>query len=155
MRSISKSFGAVRVLTNVHLELRKGEIHALMGENGAGKSTLMKIASGLIPSYEGEVFVEGKLVHLTSPRDASRHGISIIHQELSLVPELHVDENIFLGQERLRSMFFVDRKYQISAAKEVLAQLDYRGSIETPVSKLRVGEQQLVAFGAAGDLLTN
>ena len=71
------------------------------------------------------------------------------------MPELHVDENIFLGQERLRSMFFVDRKYQISAAKEVLAQLDYRGSIETPVSKLRVAEQQLVAFGAAGDLLTN
>ena len=74
LRNISKSFGAVRVLTNVHLELRKGEIHALMGENGAGKSTLMKIVSGLIPSYEGEVFVEGERVHLASPRDASRHG---------------------------------------------------------------------------------
>ena len=149
MRNISKSFGAVRVLTNVHLELRKGEIHALMGENGAGKSTLMKIASGLIPSYEGEVFVEGEPVHLISPRDASRHGISIIHQELSLVPELHVDENIFLGQERLRAMFFVDRKSQIKSAREVLAQLDYRGSIETPVSKLRVGEQQLIEIAKA------
>ena len=149
MRNISKSFGTVRVLTNVHLELRKGEIHALMGENGAGKSTLMKIASGLIPSYEGEVFVEGKQVHLTSPRDASRYGISIIHQELSLVPELHVDENIFLGQERLRSMFFVDRKAQIKAAREALALLDYRGSIEMPVSKLRVGEQQLIEIAKA------
>ncbi|MFZ0709663.1 MAG: sugar ABC transporter ATP-binding protein [Terrimicrobiaceae bacterium] len=149
MRNISKSFGAVRVLTNVQLEVRKSEIHALMGENGAGKSTLMKIASGLISSYEGEVFVEGERVHLASPRDASRHGISIIHQELSLVPELHVDENIFLGQERLRSFFFVDRRSQIKAAREVLAQLDFRGSIETPVSKLRVGEQQLIEIAKA------
>jgi ribose transport system ATP-binding protein len=104
MRRISKSFGASRVLINVDFELHRGEIHALMGENGAGKSTLMKIAAGLIEDFEGEIAVDGKIVHLTSPRAAARAGLAIIHQELSLVPELEVDENIFLGQEKLRSV---------------------------------------------------
>src|SRR5690349_5174846 len=99
MRRVSKSFGPSKVLTEVDFELHRGEIHALMGENGAGKSTLMNIAAGLIEDFEGEIAVEGKVVHLTSPRAAARAGIAIIHQELSLVPELEVDENIFLGQE--------------------------------------------------------
>jgi ribose transport system ATP-binding protein len=99
MRQISKSFGPTRVLTDVDFEIHSGEIHAMMGENGAGKSTLMKIAAGLIVEYEGEIFVNGNAVSLASPRDATRVGIAMIHQELSLVPELEVDENIFLGQE--------------------------------------------------------
>jgi ribose transport system ATP-binding protein len=102
MRRISKSFGPTRVLTEVDFEIRRGEIHALMGENGAGKTTLMKIAAGLIEDFEGEIFVEGKSINLASPRDATRAGIAMIHQELSLVPELEVDENIFLGQEKLQ-----------------------------------------------------
>jgi ribose transport system ATP-binding protein len=149
MRRIAKSFGASRVLIDVDFELHRGEIHALMGENGAGKSTLMKIAAGLIEDFEGEIAVDGKIVHLTSPRAAARAGIAIIHQELSLVPELEVDENIFLGQEKLRSGFIVDRANQIRAAREVLKMLDYHGNLETPVSKLRVGEQQLVEIAKA------
>jgi ribose transport system ATP-binding protein len=149
MRRISKSFGPSRVLTDVDFELHKGEIHALMGENGAGKTTLMKIAAGLVEEFEGEIFVDGQLVNLNSPRDATRAGIAMIQQELSLVPELKVDENIFLGQERLQSLFFVDRKSQIDTARDVLKTLDFPGRLQAPVSQLRVGEQQLVEIAKA------
>jgi ribose transport system ATP-binding protein len=149
MRRISKSFGPTRVLTEVDFEIHRGEIHALMGENGAGKTTLMKIAAGLIEDFEGEIFVEGKSTSLASPRDATRAGIAMIHQELSLVPELEVDENIFLGQEKLQSLFFVNRRSQIQVAREVLKTLDFHGALETPVSKLRIGEQQLIEIAKA------
>jgi ribose transport system ATP-binding protein len=149
MRGISKSFGPTLVLKNVDFELRAGEIHALMGENGAGKSTLMKIAAGLIDQYDGEIYVAGKQYRMASPRDATRAGITMIQQELSLVPELAVDENIFLGQEKVRAMFIVDREQQIRAAGEVLRPLDFHGRIDQPIAKLRVGEQQLVEIAKA------
>src|ERR1700751_2639926 len=149
MRQISKSFGPSQVLREVDFQLKAGEIHALIGENGAGKSTLMKIASGLIQDFEGQILVGAQPVYLTSPRDATRAGIPMIHQELSLVPELQVDENIFLGQEKLHSLFFVDRKSQVRAAEEVLKTLDFHGPLQLPVSKLRVGEQQLVEIAKA------
>jgi ribose transport system ATP-binding protein len=149
MRGISKSFGPTPVLRKVDFDLRPGEIHALMGENGAGKTTLMKIAAGLIDDFEGEIYVEGKLHRMASPRDAARAGIAMIQQELSLVPELAVDENIFLGQEKIRSLFLVDREQQVRAAREVLGPLDFHGRIDLPVAKLRVGEQQLVEIAKA------
>jgi ribose transport system ATP-binding protein len=149
MRRISKSFGPTRVLTDVDFEIHGGEIHALMGENGAGKTTLMKIAAGLIEEFEGQIFVDGKGVNLASPRDASRAGIAMIQQELSLVPELEVDENIFLGQEKLLSLFIVNRRNQIQAAREVLDTLNFHGEVQVPVSRLRVGEQQLVEIAKA------
>jgi ribose transport system ATP-binding protein len=149
MRQISKSFGPTQVLRNVDFELKPGEIHALMGENGAGKSTLMKIAGGLIEDFEGQILVDDQPVHLISPRDATRAGIAMIHQELSLVPELQVDENIFLGQEKLQSLFLVDRTSQVQAARDVLKTLDFHGKIQVPVSQLRVGEQQLVEIAKA------
>jgi ribose transport system ATP-binding protein len=149
MIGISKSFGPTQVLNQVDFNLRPGEIHALMGENGAGKSTLMKVAAGLIDDFSGEIHVNGAECRLVSPRDAARAGIAIIHQELSLVPELAVDENIFLGQEKTYSLFLVDRKRQTQAAREVLDPLDFRGRIDLPVSRLRVGEQQLVEIAKA------
>src|ERR1700745_980367 len=149
MRRISKSFGPSQVLRDVDFQLKPGEVHALMGENGAGKSTLMKIASGLIQDFEGQILVGGQPVFLTSARDASRAGIAMIQQELSLVPELQVDENIFLGQERLHSLFLVDRRNQIQAAARVLKTLDVQGSVQGPVSQLRVGEQQLIEIAKA------
>ncbi|MBV8329655.1 MAG: sugar ABC transporter ATP-binding protein, partial [Verrucomicrobia bacterium] len=149
MRRISKSFGPTRVLTDVDFEIHRGEIHALMGENGAGKSTLMKIAAGLIEEFEGQILVFGSSISLTSPRDARRAGIAMIHQELSLVPELEVDENIFLGQEKLRSLFVVNRRNQIRAAREVLDTLDFHAELRVPVSQLRVGEQQLIEIAKA------
>jgi ribose transport system ATP-binding protein len=149
MRQISKSFGQTEVLRKVDFDLRAGEIHAIMGENGAGKSTLMKIAAGLLEEYDGEIWVFGKRVRFASTRDASRAGIAMIHQELNLVPELAVDENIFLGQERRRAGFLVDRRQQVLAARELLKPLDFQGQIDVPVSQLRVGEQQLVEIAKA------
>jgi ribose transport system ATP-binding protein len=149
MRGISKSFGPTPVLKKVDFNLFPGEIHALMGENGAGKSTLMKIAAGLIDQFEGEIYVAGKQHRMASPRDATRAGIAMIQQELSLVPELAVDENIFLGQEKIRSLFMVDREQQVRAAREVLRPLDFQGRIDQPIAKLRVGEQQLVEIAKA------
>jgi ribose transport system ATP-binding protein len=149
MRAISKSFGPTQVLRKVDFDLRAGEIHALMGENGAGKSTLMKIAAGLIDPYDGDIFVAGKSYRMATPRDAMTAGIAMIQQELSLVPELAVDENIFLGQEKVRSLFLVNREQQIRSAREVLQPLDFHGRIDQPVAKLRVGEQQLVEIAKA------
>ena len=100
MKGISKDFSGPRVLDEVSFDLRAGETHVLAGENGAGKSTLMRILSGVYTEYEGEVRIQGKVVRFRSPQDAAKNGISIIHQELSLVPDLSVADNIFLGREQ-------------------------------------------------------
>ena len=96
MRGICKRFGGVVALDNVSLKVRKGEIHALMGENGAGKSTIMKILAGSLEKDEGEIYIGGKLANIKSPKDGMAHGISIIYQELMLVNDLTVAENIFI-----------------------------------------------------------
>ena len=116
VRHLVKRFGDHAAVNNISFEVGEGEVFGLLGPNGAGKSTLMKIASGLIQDFEGQILVGAQPVYLISPRDANRAGIAMIHQELSLVPELQVDENIFLGQEKLHSLFFVDRKSQVRAA---------------------------------------
>ena len=99
MKNISKSFPGVKALDDVSLLVKKGEVHALMGENGAGKSTLMKILAGIQKPDSGEIIVNGNKINLNSPKDALQHGISMIHQELSYIPGLSVAENIFLGRE--------------------------------------------------------
>ncbi|TGS06485.1 sugar ABC transporter ATP-binding protein, partial [Mesorhizobium sp. M2E.F.Ca.ET.209.01.1.1] len=98
---IFKRFGGITALSDVSLDLRPGEVHALMGENGAGKSTLMKILSGVYTDYEGTVAIDDQAVRFAGVRDAEDAGIAIIHQELNLVPELSVADNIFLGREKL------------------------------------------------------
>src|SRR5260221_12628700 len=123
MRGIGKSFAGIPVLKGVDFTVRRGEIHALMGENGAGKSTLMKIAGGIYPDYEGEIRLEGTPVRFAGPRDATRHGVAIIHQELNLVPGMTVAENIFLGREKLRPPFFVDGRRQVRHAAQLLDSL--------------------------------
>jgi ribose transport system ATP-binding protein len=99
MRHIGKSFSGVRVLEDVQFDVRAGEVHVLAGENGAGKSTLMRILTGALPDYEGEILLEGRPVHFATPHEAFRRGLGIIHQELSLIPSLSVLDNIFLGRE--------------------------------------------------------
>src|SRR5512146_3304958 len=101
MRAIGKNFPGVRALDGVTFDLFAGEIHALVGENGAGKSTLMKILGGVYPhpSYDGEIRIAGKAERFRTVRESEHAGIAIVFQELSLVPELTVGENIFLGRE--------------------------------------------------------
>ena len=100
--NICKSFNGIQVLKNVNLEIRKGEIHALMGENGAGKSTIIKIITGVYTKDDGEIYIDGKHVQINNRHDAAEAGISVIYQELSVVPELTVTENIFLGHEIMK-----------------------------------------------------
>ena len=149
MRGIGKSFGGVGVLRGVDFDLRRGEVHALMGENGAGKSTLMKILGGIHLDYDGSIEVEGNTVRLAGTRDATRHGIGVIHQELNLVPGLSVAANIFLGREKLRASMFVDSRAQARAAAEILETVHFQGSPDALVGSLRVGEQQLVEIAKA------
>jgi ribose transport system ATP-binding protein len=150
MQGVSKTFGRIDVLRNVDFDLGTGEIHALMGENGAGKSTLMKIAGGIYHDYRGQITVFGKPVRFSNPRDASRAGIAVIHQELNLVSAMTVAENIFLGREKVRGIpFFVDRDAQARAAARILNTLNFQASPHTPVSNLRIGEQQLVEIAKA------
>ena len=104
MRGITKAFPGVKALDDVSLSVRRGEIHALVGENGAGKSTLMKVLSGVYPhgAYSGDIHFLGKPCRFHGIHDSERRGIVIIHQELALVPLLSIAENIFLGNEQAR-----------------------------------------------------
>jgi ribose transport system ATP-binding protein len=146
---ISKDFSGVRVLSAIDLGLRKGEIHALMGENGAGKSTLVKILSGVHVDYEGAIRVDGRPARFAGVRDAELAGIAMIHQELNLVPELSVAENIFLGREPLLGGLIVDGRRMMRAAHALLARLGIELDAEIRVGRLRVGEQQLVEIAKA------
>ncbi|WP_292222261.1 sugar ABC transporter ATP-binding protein [Mesorhizobium sp.] len=146
---ISKTFGGIAALVDVGFDLRRGEIHALMGENGAGKSTLMKILSGVYTDYDGTVNVDAHPIRFAGVRDAEHAGIAIIHQELNLVPELSVADNIFLGREKLIAGLIVDRKASSHAAGALLQRLGIELNPEARVGSLRVGEQQLVEIAKA------
>jgi ribose transport system ATP-binding protein len=148
-RRIGKSFGPARVLQDVSLDLRPGEILAVVGENGAGKSTLMKILAGIYDEYDGGLEIAGEPVRFTGVRDAERQGIAIIHQELNLVPGLSVAENIYLGREPMRFGVIVDRKALFKAAQSLLAELGIRIDPSARLGRLRIGEQQLVEIAKA------
>jgi ribose transport system ATP-binding protein len=148
-RGISKRFDSVQVLHAVDFDLRPGEVHALMGENGAGKSTLMKILAGVHTEFDGTLEIEGIAQHFGNVRDAEQAGIAIIHQELSLVRELTVADNIFLGREPLIAGICVDRKRMVQAARDLLNRLGIEIDPDRRVAGLRVGEQQLVEIARA------
>lgn len=148
-KKISKLFPGVKALDGVDLNLRSGRLTALLGENGAGKSTLMKILAGVQPPDEGELLVDRKPVQFTGPRHAHDHGIAMIHQELSLVPDLSVAENIFLGREPLRFETLIDYSELNRQASQWLKRLELDVSPTTPVRRLRVGQQQLVEIARA------
>ena len=123
MIGVSKTFGGVHALRDVDFSLMEGEIHGLVGENGAGKSTMMKIIAGVHHGFEGEMRVAGKTVHLRSPRDALAAGIGMVHQELSIVPDLTVAENVFLGAQPVVAGGVVDWARMKREAREQLASL--------------------------------
>ena len=150
MNHITKRFPGVLALSNVNFTLRKGEVHALLGENGAGKSTLMKILSGVYQPDEGDIIFEGKPVSFSDPLSAQNAGITIIHQEFNLFPELTVEENIFLGREFCKNnRWRLDEKEQRQAATEILQKLNLNISPETLVSDLTVAQQQMVEIAKA------
>jgi ribose transport system ATP-binding protein len=146
---VSKAFSGVWALQGVDFELKRGEVHALMGENGAGKSTLMKILAGVHGDYSGAVSIAGHRTRFTGVRDAELAGVAIIHQELNLVPELAVAENIFLGREPLIAGLFVDRRRLLRVARALLLRLNIKIDPESRVGGFRVGEQQLVEIAKA------
>lgn len=150
MRDITKSFPGVRALDGVTFDLHAGEIHALVGENGAGKSTLMKVLGGVYPfgSYGGEIRVRGQVQQFSNVRQAEAAGIAVVFQELSLVKDLTVGENIFLGREPNR-FGFVRWDELYGQAQKLLNDLRLPIEPRTPVANLGIGQQQLVEIAKA------
>jgi ribose transport system ATP-binding protein len=146
---ISKSFGAMKALQQVDLEVRAGSVHALLGHNGAGKSTLMNVLSGVHAPDSGRLLLEGKPVSFSSPRDALDQGISMVHQELSIVPDLDVGENIFLGREPMAILNLVDRRELYERCEGLLAELKLGLSPRTRCSALSVGARQMIEIARA------
>ena len=148
-RGITKAFPGVKALDDVNLTLRRGRLTALLGENGAGKSTLMNIIAGVFPADSGEVTLDNASVHFTNPREAREAGIAMIYQELNLVTHLTVAENIFLGREPLNRVGLIDSGSMNREAQALLQELDLDVAPTTPLSQLRVGQQQIVEIAKA------
>ena len=148
MRDMQKSFAGIPVLKDVGFDLRKGEVHALMGGNGAGKSTLMKILTGVYHRDHGVLTINGKDHTFASPRDAEAAGIAMIFQELSLVPTLTVAQNIFLNREP-RTSGFLNEADTVRRAREILADLGEDIDPTARVEDLSVGTCQMVEIAKA------
>ena len=144
LTKVSKSFGGIVALKDVDFTLHSGEIHGLVGENGAGKSTTMKIIAGVYSDYEGEMRVDGKLVHFRSVRDALAAGIGMVHQELSTIPDLTVAENVFLGHQPLTRFGTIDWAQINREAARLISSLGLDIDPKTTMGSLPVGLQQLV-----------
>jgi len=144
MKQITKSFPGVKALENVDLELRSGEVHALLGENGAGKSTLMKILGGIYDIDEGDIFINGKEVTITNVKEAQEHGVNIIHQELALVPYLSIAENIYLGREPRNKMGMIKFNEIFRESQKLIESFGLKVDARTNVRHLTVAQQQMV-----------
>lgn len=151
MTNISKRFGGVAALSDVSMELSKGEVRALIGENGAGKSTLMKILLGIHQADAGEIEFDGHQVHFKEPKQALDAGISMIHQEISLIPTVDVAENIWMGREdKFTKMgWWIDQSRRYAATKELLDTLGIQVNPRTTVSLLSIAMMQLVELARA------
>jgi D-xylose transport system ATP-binding protein len=146
-RNVSKAFGAVQALYRVNFEVRRGEVMALVGDNGAGKSTLIKSIAGIYPFDEGELYFEGAYVNIHGPRDAAKHGIEVVYQDLALADNLDVVANMFLGRERVRTGHVLDESSMERASRETLNSLSVTTlrSVRQRVAGLSGGQRQAVA----------
>jgi len=150
MEGIEKSFPGVHALADCRFDLRAGEVHALVGENGAGKSTLMKVLAGVYSRDAGQVFFKGRPVDIPNPRAAQDLGISMIHQELNLMPHLTVAQNIFIGREPRGALkFLLDEKDTNLKTRELLDTLHLKLNPRARVSSLSVAKQQMVEIAKA------
>ena len=143
MKGISKSFPGVKALKNVSLQLKAGEVHALLGENGAGKSTLIKVLGGIYHAEEGEIYIDGQKKDIDGVVAARAAGVSIVHQELVLVPYMTVAENIFLGRE-MGGKFNIDRRKMSQEAQKLLDTYEMNIDADTLVEHLTIAQQQMV-----------
>jgi len=148
-RNVVKTYGGTQALKGVDFDIARGTVTTLFGENGAGKSTLMKILSGVERPTSGDVVLDGEPVVFASTVDARDRGISIIHQELSLAPNLSVRDNIFMGRELRTSRGTVDFAEEIRQTRTILTELEEEIDPLTPVSALRLGQQQIVEIARA------
>jgi ABC-type sugar transport system ATPase subunit len=150
LRGVSKNFGPVQALTDVDLEVRAGEVTALIGDNGAGKSVLIKCIAGIHSPEHGEIFWEGEPVRIRTPRDAAALGIETVYQDLALCNNLDIVQNMFLGRER-HNRLVLDEESMETAAQQTLASLAVTTvrSIRQPVASLSGGQRQSVAIAKA------
>ena len=150
MRNITKQFPAVKALDDVNFVVKKGSIHALVGENGAGKSTLMNVLSGWYPygTYEGDIVYDGEVCRFTNIKDSEKKGIVIIHQELALIPYMTIGENMFLGNERGKK-FSIDWEKTHAEATKYLKIVGLTESSQTLIKDIGVGKQQLTEIAKA------
>ncbi|WP_026358416.1 sugar ABC transporter ATP-binding protein [Aureimonas ureilytica] len=147
-RNVAKIYGSVQALKGVNFDIRRGQVTTLFGENGAGKSTLMRILSGVTPPSSGEIVLDGEPVVFASANDARDRGISIIHQELSLAPNLSVRDNIFMGRE-IQTATGVDFEREAEITRALMVELEEDIDPLTPVEALRLGQQQIVEIARA------
>jgi erythritol transport system ATP-binding protein len=148
-RGILKRYPGNVALNYVNFRVHRNRINVLIGENGAGKSTLMRILAGVETADEGELLLEGRPVRITSPRDATALGISIVHQELAILTNLDVSENIFAGRELTRSGLFVNRMQEDQQANTMLSRLRKPLELKTPAAELSLGCRQIVELARA------
>jgi inositol transport system ATP-binding protein len=149
MQGITKRFPGVLALNDVQFKLRAGTVHSLMGENGAGKSTLMKILAGVYVLDAGQILLDGKPVSITDPRDGLAHGISMIHQELSFVPDMSAAENIYLGRELRNGAGLVSKKRMVEETQKVFDRWNININPATQMKDLSVAQAQMVEIAKA------
>ncbi|MDH2431740.1 sugar ABC transporter ATP-binding protein [Pokkaliibacter sp. MBI-7] len=149
MKGIEKRFPGVHALKGIHFDLHEGEVHALMGENGAGKSTLMKVLSGIYQPDGGEFRLRGEAVQLLGPRAAQAQGIGIIHQELSLMNDLTVAQNVFIGREPRRSFGRLDDAQLNRQTADIFARMNLQLDPEAIVGELTIAKQQMIEIAKA------
>ena len=149
MEKISKSFPGVKALASVHFELKRGEVHAIAGENGAGKSTFMKVLTGIYKQDEGEIYYKGNLFLPENPKHAQEMGISIIHQELNLLPDLSVANNIYISREPRKVRGIIDDKEMNEKAQALLDSMGLSINAQTEVKDLSIASRQMVEIAKA------
>lgn len=152
MKGITKIFPGVKALSNVDFTLKSGEIHTLMGENGAGKSTLIKVLTGVHEIDEGNIFLRGKEIRISSTQEAQKYGISTVYQEVNLCPNLTVAENIFIGREPIKNGSIDWKKMNESSEKLLKERLNLNIDVKKALNNYSVAIQQMVAIARAVDM---